>query len=155
MEKPTLEEVSNMPFEIFARKTMRRGVPSVTATKLGRIAINKSATEHFEKNAVEFVLLLWDGAASRFAIRPILKKDSRSYRVTYGEKGNGAGFSAKTFLDHIGLDYSSSRSMSAMWNKESDQLEVQVPPEFLKAASEQQNLIEMEPAPIRKASQAK
>lgn len=132
-----------MPFEIFARKTVRRGTPSVTTTKLGRIAINKAATEPFEKNAVEFVLLLWDAASHTFAIRPISKKDARSYRVTYGEKGNGAGFSAKTFLDYIGLDFSSSRSMPAMWNKDSDQLEVQVPTEYLND-SRQPNLIEME-----------
>jgi hypothetical protein len=142
-----------MPFEIFSRKMIRTGAPSVTATKLGRLSLNKSATHYFEKNAVEFVLLLWDAELHKMAIRPIVKKDPRSYRVSYGVKGNGAGFSAKTFLDFIGLDYSESRAMPATWNSDQEILEVDVPVAFL-AATQQKNLIEIE-NPNQKRSAAK
>jgi hypothetical protein len=137
------KEGLQLPFHIFERKAVRRGIPSVTATKLGRLAINKTATRPLEKNAVEFVLLLWDNVSKKFAIRPISKRDPRAYRVSYGVKGNGAGFSAKTFLDYIGFDYSSTRSLPATWNSEHEQLEVDVPPEFLKD-SQQKKLIEMD-----------
>ncbi len=132
-----------MAFEIYNRKVVRRGSPSVTATKLGRLAINKTATQYFEKLAVEFVLLLWDAELRKIGVRPIIKKDPRAYRVVYGEKGNGAGFSAKTFLDYIGLDFSSSRAMPANWNAEQEILEVEVPQDFL-AGKAQQKLLEMD-----------
>ena len=59
-----------------------------------------------------------------------------AYNVTYGEKGNGAGFSAKTFCDYIGLDYTSSRSLPAAWNDDYTVLEAEVPAEFLKGAAQ-------------------
>src|SRR4051812_28365656 len=85
----------NIPYEVFSRKISRVGTPMLTITKLGRIALNKTATARFERDAVEFVILLWDKESRRIAIRPITKKDARAYRVSYGQKGNGAGFSAK------------------------------------------------------------
>jgi hypothetical protein len=123
-------------FEIFERKVMRRGTPTITVTKLGRIAINKTATQVLEKQHVEFVLLMWSTTKHKIAIRPITKKDARAYNVTYGEKGNGAGFSAKTFCDYIGLDYTSSRSLPAAWNDDYTVLEAEVPAEFLKGAAQ-------------------
>lgn len=140
-----------MSFEIFSRKVIRTGTPSVTATKLGRMALNKSATMFFEKNAVEFVLLLWDMELRRIAVRPISKRDPRAYRLSYGKKGNGAGFSAKTFFDFIGLDYSESRSMSATWNMEQEMLEMDVPTEHL-AGKTQQNLIGVESITHKKSA---
>jgi hypothetical protein len=139
----------DMPFEIFSRKVVRRGSPSVTATKLGRMAINKAATAYLEKYAVEFVLLMWDADLRKIGVRPISKKDPRAYKVTYGDKGNGAGFSAKTFFDYIGLDYSMSRVFPATWNTEQEILELDVPEEFLKTSA-QQKLLEMGPVPQKK-----
>lgn len=119
-----------MPYEIFTRKIRKMRTPAVTITKLGRLSFNKAATASFEKNAVENVLLLWDAEKHQFGVRVITKKDTRSYRLTYGAKGNGAGFSAKTFFDYIGLDYSESRAMSAEWNDQEMMFEVKVPEEF-------------------------
>jgi len=119
-----------MAYEIFTRKVRKLGTPAVTVTKLGRMALNKAATVPFEKQAVENVLVMWDADRRQFAIRPITKKDTRSYKITYGAKGNGAGFSAKTFFDYIGLDFSESRTMSAEWNDQDGMFEVKVPDEF-------------------------
>ncbi|MDP2996498.1 MAG: hypothetical protein Q8N47_03355 [Bryobacterales bacterium] len=121
-----------MAFEIFSRKVRRLASPQVTLTTLGRIALNKAATVILEKQAVENVILLWDIETKRFAIRPISKKDSRAYRVHYGKKGNGAGFSAVTFLDHIGYNgRNESRSFSADWNEEEGMFLVSMADEVL------------------------
>lgn len=133
-----------MAYEIFSRKTSRMGTPMVTITKLGRISLNKTATVRFEKDAVEFVLLMWDKESRKIAIRPISKKEQRAYRVTYGAKGNGAGFSAKTFLDFIELDFTESRNMPIEWNDTDNMYEVTVPVEFFKD-SRQRRLIPVEP----------
>jgi len=112
-----------MAFEVFSRKVRRLASPQVTLTTLGRMAFNKAATEVFEKQVVENVVLLWDVETKRFAVKPISKKDSRAYRVHYGKNGNGAGFSAVTFLDHIGYNYhDSSNSFPAEWNEEEGML---------------------------------
>ena len=121
-----------MPLEIFSRKVRRLASPQVTLTTLGRIALNKAATVIFEKQAVENVLLLWDADTKKFAIRAITKKDPRAYRIHYGQKGNGAGFSAVTFLDFIGYDCrKESRSFPAEWNDESSMFLVNMADEVL------------------------
>ena len=129
-----------MPFEVFSRKTSRVGTPMVTFTTLGRIAVNKSATRVLEKDAVEFVVLLWDRETRRIAIRPLTKRDPRAYVVAYGKKGNGAGFSAKTFLDYIEYDFSVSRSFPVEWNDKEGQYEAQIPVEHFKDAKQQKLL---------------
>jgi hypothetical protein len=121
-----------MPFEVFSRKTSRVGTPMMTFTTLGRMALNKAATRFLEKDAVEFVVLLWDKDTRRVGIRPLTKRDPRAYRVAYGKKGNGAGFSAKTFFDYIDYDYSVSRSFPVEWNDKEGQLEAGIPVEHFK-----------------------
>lgn len=119
-----------MAYEIFTRKVRKLGTPAVTITKLGRMAFNKAATVPFEKQAVENVLLLWDAEKRQVAVRPITKKDARSYKLSYGAKGNGAGFSAKTFLDYIGFDYSESRSVLIEWNDHESMFEGKIPEDY-------------------------
>jgi hypothetical protein len=120
-----------MAYEIFSRKVRKLRTPAVTVTKLGRLAFNKAATAPFEKNGVDNVFLMWDAERRQIAVRPTNKKDPRAYTVTYGRKGNGAGFSAKTFFDYIEFDYSESRSMTAEWNDQEMMFEIKVPEDFL------------------------
>jgi hypothetical protein len=121
-----------MAFEIFSRKVRRQASPQITLNTLGRIAFNKGATAILEKQAVENVLLLWDADSKRFAVRAISKKDPRAYRLGYGKKGNGAGFSAVTFLDYIGYDYKKeSRSFPAEWNADENMFLVGLSEEVL------------------------
>jgi hypothetical protein len=121
-----------MAFEIFSRKVQWGGTPSVTFTTNGRFAFNKAATAQFEKTAVETVLLMWDSEKNIVGVQPIRKKDSRSYKVHMGKKGNGSGFSASTFLKYIGFDISKSRSMPAKWDETEERFLIEVPKECLK-----------------------
>jgi hypothetical protein len=122
-----------MAFEIFSRKTQRSGSPTMGFSKLGTIAFNKSSSDILQKEAVEYVLLLWDATDRRIGVKAISKKDSRAYRIRYMDKGNGATFSAKTFLDHIEADYSERRIMQITIEPHNDvMINVQVPEEFLK-----------------------
>src|SRR5262249_19556502 len=97
-----------------------------------RVALNKSATKVLEKDAVEFVVLLWDRESRMVGVRPLTKRDPRAYRVAYGQKGNGAGFSAKTFMDFIEYDYTVSRSFPVEWNDKEGMLVAQIPAEHFK-----------------------
>jgi hypothetical protein len=129
-----------MPYEIFQRKVQRSSAPAVTLNKMARLQFNKSATARLEKEAAENVLLLWDAELSKVAVRAITKKDPRSYRLKYGVKGNGAGFSAKTFFDYIGLDYQESRSVPIDVGDGEILFEFQIPAEYF-VKNRQQPLI--------------
>jgi hypothetical protein len=98
---------------------------------LGRVSFNKAATALFEKNAVENVLLLWDEQNRLVGVRPITKKDNRAYKLHFGKKGNGAGFSAATFLTYIRYDLSESRSILARWDEQEQMFVIEVPQEYL------------------------
>lgn len=135
-----------MAYEVFSRKTSRVGTPMMTITKLGRMAFNNAATARLAKDVVEYVVLLFDKENRMVAVKPISKKDPRAYHVSYGKKGNGAGFSAKTFLDFIELDYASeSRNVPVEWNAEQNMYEAQFPAEYFKDAR-QRRLLPVEPA---------
>jgi len=116
-----------MSYEIFTRKTRKMSGPSVTLNVYGRMQFNKAATLRLEKDAVENVLLLWDKDSRKVALRVITKKDPRAYRIAYGKNSNGAGFSTKTFFDHIRLNYSESRSLPVEFGEGDVLLEFQIP----------------------------
>ena len=61
------------------------------------------------------------------------KKDPRAYRIRYNDKGNGATFSAKTFLDYIGIDYSERKPIPIEITPNSEYIvEVKIPDELMK-----------------------
>lgn len=118
-----------MGYEIFNRKVQYRGAPAISFTSLGRFAFNKAATMQLEKAAVENVLLLWDKENRRIGVRPITKKDDRAYKIHWNKRGDGAGFSAATFLKHIEYNASETRTFPARWDEEQLIFEIEVPKE--------------------------
>ena len=137
------EQESTLAYQIFEKKATRMGTPAVTVLKNGRMALNSAATQVLHKNAVEFVLLLWDEDNLRLALRPISKRDSRAYKITYGLNNSGSSFSAKSFMDHIGWNLSANHTVAMAWNESEGMLEASVPPNFLKD-SRQQKLLPVE-----------
>lgn len=115
-----------MAYEVFARKVVRTGTPAISINSLGRIGINQSATEILRKNAVEYVLLLWDKDELKIGIQQGLKTDKRAYCLAFSKKGSGASFSAKTFFTHIKYDFSETRSFTAEWNPKEKMLEIEL-----------------------------
>ena len=128
-----------MGYEIFTRTRVSSVTPSISINKQSRIGLNTATTELFKKNAVEFVLLLWDAERSRMAFRPVVKKDSRAYGVSYAK--SGGMFTAKMFLEHIGYDYSEGRTFPATWNETESMLEIDIPNEYIKNGNKQGKLL--------------
>jgi hypothetical protein len=77
---------------------------------------------------------MWDTEERKIALKSTSnKKDPRAYRIRYQEQGNGATFSAKTFLDFIGVDYSQRRGLAIEINPNHEMvIEVKVADEFFK-----------------------
>ena|ERR1039457_6906840 len=132
-----------MAYEIFTRKTPRMGNPVVSFSKLGQIAFNQYAARLLQKQGIDLVLLLWDPEEHKLALKSTgNQKDPRAYRLRYNEKGNGASFSCKTFLDYAGIDYSERKSIPVEINAGKDVVvEVKIPDELFVKKNAQPSLV--------------
>lgn len=127
-----------MPYTVFTKKVQRKGIPEISITSLARINLNSPAAKKMAETGTDFVLLLWDAERHRIGIRPCFKKDDeRAYQIRYGVKNSrrGANFSCKTFLDWVGIDYSTLRNLQAIWNDTEGMFEVAVPREIITGVS--------------------
>lgn len=108
-----------MSWQIYEKTATRRSTePTLTISKkFGRLGFNAAATELLKQQAFETVLLMWDADTHRIGIRNVMKKDSRSYTLRFSKKQYGAGFAARTFLNHINYDYSETRNFPIEWNE--------------------------------------
>jgi hypothetical protein len=136
-----------MAYEIYVREfTSKSTAPTITiAAKLGRCTLNRAAAALFDKDAVENALVLYDKETHKFAIRPIVKKDPRSFSIRYSRKEKnviGAAFSGVMFLRHIGYDFSTSATYPIKWNADASLYEVELPKE--RFTGEQKPLIAVE-----------
>jgi hypothetical protein len=116
-----------MGYEIIDRKVVYRGSPTITVTTKGRLSFNKGATEIIRKEAIENVLLLWDKERRYIGIRSIAKKDPRSYEMHWNKRGDGAGFTATTFLKIVEYNASETRSFPLQWDEHQQMFEIAVP----------------------------
>ena len=123
-----------MAVEWFTRKTPRMGNPLMSFLKIGQVFFNQTAARILQKEPIEYILLGWDPTDSLIALKSISnKKDPRAYRIRYNAKGNGASFSAKTFLDYAGIDYSERKPIPIEIHPDGEMfLEVKIPDTFLK-----------------------
>ena len=102
-----------MAYAVFEKKTPRLGTPVLSFSKIGSLSFNQTAARQFKKLGIKNVLLLWDSETRQLALKATSdEKDARSYVIRYNEKGNGASFSAKTFLDYAGIDFSNRKPMT-------------------------------------------
>lgn len=69
-----------------------------------------------KKNAMENVLLMWNPEDRQIGVRNVMKKDARAYTLRFAKKQYGAGFGARSFLNHIGYDFSETRTFACEWN---------------------------------------
>lgn len=139
-----------MGYTIFEKEYPSKSTsPTITISPLGRCALNRAAAEMFSKDAVEHVLLLWDGEAKRFAVRSVGKNDKRSFPVRYSRKDDktviGGAFSGVMFLKHIKYNYKETGTYPITRSADGALYEVQLPEErFQGQAEQQQSLIAVE-----------
>lgn len=106
----------------------------LSISKIGQVVFNQPAARILEKENIHSALLLWDGAAKKLALKASRDpKDTRAYTIRFNPKGNGASFSAKTFLDFTGIDYSQRKSVPISINVSNEHfVEIVIPADFFK-----------------------
>src|ERR1035441_6053073 len=79
----------------------------------------------------------------------------RAYRISYGAKGNGGGFSSVTFLNYIHYDWSKTRSFPMDWNESEGTFVFSIPAEHLTGKPEAQQLQQLRLGSLRRSDRAK
>ena len=122
-------------FKIFEKKAMRTTEPLATLMVSGRIGLNKTASARLVENAVERALLLWDEETRQVGIRPLSKKDPRSYKLNQSKKAASLALSTLTFFQHINYKLDKTRSFPVEWNDEEGMYVFTIPAEHLNASA--------------------
>ncbi len=121
----------NMAYEMFKRSGARVESPTLSIVPDGRIAINAAAARLFVSLRIKSVLLLWDQASHKLAIRAAYKGDKNAYAVSISPASHSGSLRAKSFLDYIGWNASKRERIPATWNEKEKMLEAVLPPEHL------------------------
>lgn len=116
-----------MGYEVFERTSVRVDEPSVSLGPSGAIALNAAASRILMGAGIRAVLLLWDGARRKVAIRAAPKADKNTYAVSFSRLSS-CTIRAKAFLEFIGWDAPQRKMFPATWNGKERMLEVTLPP---------------------------
>src|SRR5713101_6331222 len=104
-----------MPYELFTRKRTHGGPPAVTVTKYGNFVLNGSSVEKSFKN-IQYLHVYWDKDAGKVGLKPLSRKQDKSYHLNLSPKGNVGTVSATSFLKFIGYEPKETTSFPATWN---------------------------------------
>jgi hypothetical protein len=121
----------NMAYEVFKRSGARVESPTLSIVPEGRIAINAAAARIFVSLGIKSVLLLWDRASHKLAIKAAHKGDKNAYAVSIAPASHSGSLRAKSFLRYIGWHAPMREMISATWNEKEKMLEATLPPEHL------------------------
>jgi len=104
-----------MAWEVFTGGRLQHDGPAITITSLGRMNLNKSAAQILEGQGAERVELLADRSGGYIALRPVEHRGSGTIPLKFRQNYTGITFSCVAFLNHIGYDWTVSRTFSANW----------------------------------------
>jgi len=78
--------------------------------------INSAAIEKYFQNR-KYASVYWDKETGKVGLKPLAKKEEKSYNLHYSPKGNVGSMSATAFLKHVGYDNKETKSFPASWNE--------------------------------------
>lgn len=120
-----------MAYEVFKRSRVRIESPTLSLVPDGRITINAAAARIFVSHGIRSVLLLWDQANRKLAIKAAHKGDKNAYAVSIIRAGTSGSVRAKPFLSYISWNAPKREMVAATWNEKEKMLEATLPPEHL------------------------
>ncbi len=119
-----------MAYEVFERTATRVDEPTISLRPQGRVAINAAGVRILKQAGIKAVLLLWDRAHRKVALKAASKAEMNAYAVSFTSSHSGT-VRAKAFLDHIGWITSHSQMFPATWNEKEKMLEITLPAQNL------------------------
>lgn len=122
-----------MAYEVYERTKTRVDAPMLSITIDKRIVINAAAVRIFLEAGVRSVVLLWDRANHRVALKAAQKGDKNAYAVSITAGSHSGSLRAKSFLDYLGWKGRKREMIAATWNHKERMLEATVPLEHLES----------------------
>ena len=123
-----------MAYEMFERSAVRVDTPALTIAPSGRLAINAAACRLLMEARIKTVVILWDKATNRMAIRAAPKGERNSFTITFTGR-HSASLRAKSFFNHIGWNAPKSETLDTTWNATEKMFEAPLPPQYVAARS--------------------
>jgi hypothetical protein len=90
-----------MAYEMFERTAVRVDTPALSIAPGGKVAINAAACRLLTEAGIKSVVILWDKARNKMAIKAAPKGEKNLFTITFTGRYS-ASLKAKSFLDHIG-----------------------------------------------------
>src|SRR5579864_8212204 len=112
-----------MPYEKFKRTRVRVDSPTVALVPKGTIALNAAASRAMSEAGAKAVVLLWDHAEKKLAVKAASKNDRDAFALSMAPGSHSATIRAKSFLNHIGWDSKERRVFGAVWDGAQKMLE--------------------------------
>ena len=122
-----------MAYEVFRRTGVRVDALAFSLVPDGRIALNAAVCRVLVGAGIKSVLLLWDKANHKFAVKAAPKNEANAYAVSIASSHSGS-IRAKAFLAHIGWNARTRETLSATWNEKEKMFEVTLPERSVKSA---------------------
>jgi hypothetical protein len=122
-----------MAYEVFKRTGARVETPTLSIVPDGRMAINAAAVRIVREARITSVLLLWDPANHRMALKAAQRGDKNSYAVSVSASSHSGSLRAKAFLSYIGWKGSKREMIPVVWNEKERMFEATLPVEHLES----------------------
>jgi hypothetical protein len=119
-----------MAYKVFTRTGARVEAPTVSITPDGRMVMNAAAVRILVGFRVTSVLLLWDEANRKVAIKAAPKGNANTFAVSIA-RGTSGSIRAKSFLSHVGWNARKRARLPATWNEKEGMFEITLPIESL------------------------
>jgi hypothetical protein len=123
-----------MPYELFDSKAVRIGSPALAIHKDGRISLNADVGDILTSRGAKYAQILWDRETLKLGIRPLAKRESRAFKLTFMRGKRGASLSARSFLNYIQWRQSKPFTTAVQWNEKEGLLEAVLPREGVGSA---------------------
>gem|GEM_PF-6158573 len=117
-----------MAWEVFTGARLQSDRISVSISASGRLHMTKKAANLFTAKHIQFVEILFNSETNEVALRGVADRGTGNYDLRLSTTGaSGAGFSCISFLNHIGYDWTESRTFDAQWSTTSNWLTFSIP----------------------------
>ena len=124
-----------MAYEMFQRKSVRVDTPILSIVPGGRVAINAAACRLLIEAGIKTVVILWDKATNRMAIKAAPKGEKNSFTITFAEDHHSGTLAAKSFLRHIGWNAAKREMLLTTWNTAEKMLEATLPRQYIASSA--------------------
>ena len=118
-----------MAYTPFERKPFRSESATISIAPKGQMRFSAAACRVLQGAGIQYVILLWDSANGRMAIKGVAKPASSTFAITFSAAAGS--FRAKSFLDYIRWRPTETKTLPTNWNTAEKMYEVLLPREYV------------------------